>query len=78
MDLIARYIWQINKNGQVYIAGKLKDFKIGNGQHPLLMLLYNKESLNQEEISKLLNIDKAATAKAVAKLLKEGYVEKKK
>ena len=78
MDFIARFIWQINKNGLVYMARRLKEFNIGSGQLPLLMLLYNnKDGLNQEEISQLLNIDKGATAKAVFKLLDEGYIERK-
>ena len=78
MDFIARSIWQINKNGLVYMARRLKEFNIGSGQLPLLMLLYNnKDGLNQEEITQLLNIDKGATAKAVFKLLDEGYIERK-
>src|SRR5271157_3551577 len=77
MEFISRFFWQINKNTQVFIAGRLKRFKIGNGQLPLLMLLFNyKESLNQEEISQLLNIDKGATARAVGKLLKEGFINR--
>ena len=78
MDFIARFIWQINKNGLVYMARRLEEFNIGSGQLPLLMLLYNhKDGLNQKEISQLLNIDKGATAKAVLKLLNEGYIERK-
>jgi DNA-binding MarR family transcriptional regulator len=78
MDLIARFVWQINKNGQAYIARNLKEFNIGTGQFPLLMLLFSyKENLNQDEISRLLNFDKGATAKSVSKLLKEGYIERK-
>ncbi len=77
MEFISRFFWQINKNSQVFIACRLKRFKIGNGQLPLLMLLFNyKECLNQEEISQLLNIDKGATARAVGKLLKEGFINR--
>jgi DNA-binding MarR family transcriptional regulator len=77
MDFAMRYIWQINKNGLVYLANRLKKFNIGSGQLPLLMLLYHKDSLNQEELSRLLNMDKGATTKAVIKLLKEKYIERK-
>ncbi len=77
MEFISRYIWQIDKNSQVFLAGRLRKFRIGNGQLPMLMLLYNyKGKLNQEEISWHLNIDKAATARAVSKLLKEGLIDR--
>ncbi len=76
-DFAARYIWLVNKNGLVYIAYQLKKFNIGSGQLPLMMMLYNRESLNQEEISRLLNMDKGATTKSVVKLIKENYIERK-
>lgn len=77
MEFISRFIWLIDKNTQVFMAGRLKKYGIGNGQLPMLMLLYNyKGILNQKEISGLLNIDKAATARAAGKLLREGFIER--
>jgi DNA-binding MarR family transcriptional regulator len=77
MEFISRFIWLIDKNTQVFMAGRLKKYGIGNGQLPMLMLLYNyKGILNQKEISRLLNIDKAATARAAGKLLREGFIER--
>ncbi|MGA2143118.1 MAG: MarR family transcriptional regulator [Brevinematales bacterium] len=77
MEFISRYIWQIDKNSQVFFANRLKNFRIGNGQLPMLMLLYNYRGLlNQEEISQRLNIDKAATARAVRILLEAGLISR--
>ena len=73
-EFLGRVIWQIWKDGQMYLAAALKKHRIGAGQYPLLMMLFNLKDLSQEEISRRLHIDKAATAKAVARLLKEGYV----
>lgn len=76
-DFLGRVIWQIWKDGQMYVTEALRKFGIGSGQHPVLMMLFNLGNLSQEEISRRLRIDKAATTKAVAKLLKEGYIERK-
>jgi DNA-binding MarR family transcriptional regulator len=77
MDTIARFIWQINKNNQIYMAARLEKYNIGSGQYPLLMLLFSKESLCQEELSRFLNIDKGATAKTVARLMEGGYITRR-
>ncbi len=77
MDTIARFIWQINKNNQIYMAARLEKYNIGNGQYPLLMLLFSKESLCQEELSRFLNIDKGATAKTAARLMEGGYITRR-
>lgn len=61
----------------MYFAGRLAPFGLGAGQYPLLSLLYAKEGLNQEEMAAYLGVDKAAVAKAVRKLLEEGYVERR-
>lgn len=76
MDLIGRFAWEINKNGQVYLAKELKKYNIGGGQQPVLMVLYKKDNITQDEISQFLDIDKSATTKAITKLLDEGYIKR--
>lgn len=63
--------------GQSYIAQQLKPYNIGSGQHRFLLLLYKKDGIKQDELSKHLNIDKANTARALKKLENEGYVLRK-
>ena len=77
MEFIGRYIWQISKNGQTYLDKALKKYRIGSAQHRILRILYHTGGFSQEEISNALGIDKAATAKAVKRLLREGYIERK-
>jgi DNA-binding MarR family transcriptional regulator len=74
---IARMIWSVNKRGQMYFASRLAASGLGAGQYPPLSLLYAKEGLSQEEMASYLGVDKAAIAKAVRKLLEEGYVERR-
>jgi DNA-binding MarR family transcriptional regulator len=74
MDSITRCCWHITKCSQKFWNERCLPFGIGIGQVPLLSLLYRKEGLSQEEISRYLSIDKAATAKSVAKLLELGLI----
>jgi DNA-binding MarR family transcriptional regulator len=74
MDSIARCCWQINKCAQNFWKVQCEEHGFGIGQVPLLSLLYRKENLSQEEISRYLCVDKAATAKNVACLLELGLI----
>lgn len=74
MDSIARCCWQINKYAQIFWKARCEEYGFGIGQVPLLSLLYRKENLSQEEISRYLCIDKAATAKNVACLIELGLI----
>ena len=76
MDYIGKYIWQISKFGQMYVERRLKKLNIGSGQHRILIGLYHKDGMSQEEISSFLEIDKAATAKALDKLEAQGYIRR--
>lgn len=76
-ESIGRLISCIYRCGQFHIAKKLEFFKIGRGQFSFLMTLYNCDGVNQENIAKNLRMDKSTAARAVQKLMKEGYVIKK-
>lgn len=76
-DSIGRWISLIFRQEQIYIGKGLKEYKIGFGQVPFLMTLYNKDGLSQEEITKQLYVDKATTGRAMKKLAEEGYVRRK-
>lgn len=72
-----RLISSINQNLSIYIDSKLKDYEIGTGQISALIALHNEDGINQEALTLKLGVDKATTARAVAKLVKEGYVTRK-
>lgn len=74
---IGRRISLLHRYGNVYINEQLKPYDIGAGQYQFLAMLYQNEGLSQDEIACLLKIDKGTTARAIAKLEKEGYVERK-
>jgi len=57
---------------------ELEKYDIGRGQfHFLMYLLKNGDGISQEELNEHLNFDKATTARAIKKLMKNGYLTKK-
>ncbi len=71
---IGKLISFISRQNHWYIARRLEDLGIGSGQHPYLMTLYRKDGINQDELSRLVGLDKATTTRAVRKLVEGGYV----
>jgi DNA-binding MarR family transcriptional regulator len=76
-ESIGRWISLIYRQEKIYISKELERYHIGFGQVPFLMVLYKKDGLNQKEITKILYVDKATTGRAIAKLVEEGYVRRK-
>lgn len=65
---IGKYLSIINRKGNVFITKEISKFGIGSGQVMFLMELYKKDGISQEELSEVLNIDKATTCRAIKKL----------
>ncbi|KAA0965944.1 MarR family transcriptional regulator [Sporosarcina sp. ANT_H38] len=76
-ESIGRWISLLHRYGNVYINEQLKEFNLGAGQYQFLAVLYQNEGISQDEIASLLKMDKGTAARAIAKLEKEGYVERK-
>ncbi len=71
---IGKLISFISRQNHRYIARRLEELGIGSGQHQYLMTLYRKDGINQDELSRLVGLDKATTTRAVRKLVEGGYV----
>lgn len=76
MDLlaIARYNGVFNRQTQAYITAAFSSMDINYSEWILLMNLYGNEGINQEELSSMLFIDKAATARSIKSLEKKGFI----
>lgn len=63
---------------QIILDSQLKEINISRGDYPFLLCLYeNRNGLNQNQLSKLLGVDRAHTNRYVHKLAKEGYIYSK-
>lgn len=74
MDIIDKSISEIYRHSQIIINHYLKPYGIGSGQFIFLINIYKNEGVSQKELTKLVKIDKATTAKALKKLEEVGYI----
>ncbi|MDB0438695.1 MarR family winged helix-turn-helix transcriptional regulator [Clostridioides difficile] len=56
---------------------KYKELKLQKGQFTFLTRICENPGINLVELSNVLKVDKATTTKAIQKLIKAGYVDKK-
>ena len=63
----------------IYSIGdiKYKNINLQRGQFIFLLRICENEGINLIELSNLMKVDKTTSTKAVQKLIKEGYLEKK-
>lgn len=73
-----RQIAIIYQNISTYLDTELKPYGIGTAQVSFLAALLQQDGINQETLTVASHVNKSTTARAIAKLVKEGYVTRKK
>ncbi len=73
---LGKYTTAIYRHIQILINKKLNKYNIGSGQYIFLYCISESEGITQKELSELINIDKATTAKAIKKLEEEKYIRR--
>ncbi|KYK36618.1 MAG: MarR family transcriptional regulator [Theionarchaea archaeon] len=76
-ESLGRLISCLYRYTQTYIGKELEHHGIGSGQFSFLAALCHSEGMSQEELANLFHVDKATSARAIKKLVKEGYVIRK-
>lgn len=74
---LIKYINTISRITQIYTDEAMVKLNLTSGTYPFLLVLYRKEGINQNEISRELNVDKAMSARSIKKLIDLQYIEKK-
>lgn len=69
-----RFFGILNRQFQTYINGAFKEIGLGYSECIFLVNLYDNEGVNQEELSSILLIDKAITAKTIKSLEAKGFL----
>lgn len=72
------YISALYRQFQIYINNNTKDLQISASEYIFLMEMYKNDNMSQEQLSKNLIIDKAATARAIKSLEEKEYIIRKK
>lgn len=73
---IASQFGILNRRSQAFVTASCKNIGIGFSEYVLLMALYRREGINQEDMSAVLFIDKAATARIIKSLEKKGFIKR--
>lgn len=76
-ESIGRLISSTHRHICIYLDSEFRAFGIGSGQVPVLRALQVEDGINQEKLASMFRVNKATTARAIEKLVKEGYVVKK-
>ena len=73
-DFLSILIHQTDLTLTSYIKAKLAPLNIAPEQHLILMLLWKKDGLTQNEIAKKLEKDKTNVARMICNLEKKGFI----
>lgn len=76
-ESIGRMMGCLHRHSRMYFHRAFAEWDIGSGSHPFLMILWHQDGLTQKELTEMLHLDKANTARALARLMDLGYVTKK-
>lgn len=73
-ERIARKLAYLVRRNQSYLGGVLSKYNLSAAEQPFFMALQRREGLTQEELTAMVCVDKAATARAVKSLEQKGYL----
>jgi len=72
-----RRIHLLFRLSMMYIRKETGKIGFGAGDYAFLAYLFTQDGISQDELSRNMRVDKSLTARVLAKLEKEGYVERK-
>ena len=77
MPSISRYINIISRCGNMYRSERLKDTDLGATHHAYLFNICRNPGISQEQLSKMIYINKSNVTRNLATLEKHGYIERR-
>lgn len=75
---IGRLVSILYRKSQVFLNNQLKNFNLTTPEMSILLFLYKKEGVTQEELASYLMIDKAAMARTIPVMIEKGYLRREK
>lgn len=71
---LTRMITLLARKNQRCIAEALKEYEITAAEQPFFVAIVQSDGITQEELTAIVSVDKAATARAVRSLEDKGYL----
>lgn len=75
-ECFGRYISVIYRHLHILLNNRLKPYGVGSGQYIFVSGIYNNPGISQKDLTELIKIDRATTAKALLKLEANGYIDR--
>lgn len=67
---------KLNRSVTAFINDGLKEYNLTRSEVPYLMSLYKRDSLTQEFLSRLYDLNEGTVTRALARLEKKGYIKR--
>ncbi len=74
LEHLGKYITLANRAQNALIAQKLGGYDVTRGQLPILLALYQKESVSQQELSDMYDLDKSVVTRTIDRLEENDFV----
>jgi DNA-binding MarR family transcriptional regulator len=75
---LGKEINELARDVKKFLHYHLDGYSLGDGQFGILYEVFHSPGISQEKLSKKRNVDKTTTAKAVKKLINNGYIQREK
>ncbi len=72
----APFISIIHREHAKYINENVKEEDLSFGLHPLLIIIYENEGINQEKLAELLHLNESTITRNLKKLEDKGFIER--
>lgn len=74
---IGEYIALIHRHNQTYMKHKTESLNLGYGQYIFILYLLKCDGISQNDLAKILSLDKGTIARSLKKLEETGYIQRK-
>ncbi len=75
---IGRLVSILFRKNQIYLNNELKKYNITASELAIILNLFDKDGITQEDLVTIMMIDKAAIARTIPALEKKGYIHREK
>ncbi len=75
-ELIGKEVFELSRDIKLLLQKNLTGFSLGDCQLGILFELFKNQGITQDQVSRNRKLDKTTIAKAVGKLVKNGYIYK--
>ena len=72
----AAYISLLYREHAKYINEHVKEEDLSFGLHPLLIIIYEQEGINQEKLAEILHLNESTITRNLKKLEDKGFIER--